>query len=513
MDWTEGYMSDIEYVPEFYPELGPDFLNFACVLNGVEPVPLDGRFSYCELGFGRGATLAVLAAAHPLGRFYGVDFNPAHVAEAEQLAAAAKLDNLTLLERSFAELVDAPPPSLPQFDFITLHGVYTWVGADNRAHLRRFIRRHLKPGGIVYVSFNAMPGWAQLLPLQWMMREAAALAPGQGRLDFARQMVDRLSQLGALDFTGGAPVQARLKTLQTADARYLAHEYLNAQFEPMYHAEVARELADDAKLQYAGSAELPRAFANLYLNPQQQECLAGIAEEPLRQTATDYFASTPFRRDVFVRGARRLALPRQVALLQGYGLALCVPRATVKLSMRFSFGEVNARESVHAPILDALAERPRALSELAQLDEFRDKPPAHLLQAASLLVASHQAAIYPLRAQETAAQSAAALNAELARVLAHGGEARVLTAPLLRSGIAATLIGVLVADCMSGPAASEDAHDIAQRIAPVLTALGHRLEKDAIPLTDAAEHHAHLAQIVTQVLRKQAPVWRQLGIV
>ncbi|RYZ90024.1 MAG: methyltransferase, partial [Moraxellaceae bacterium] len=85
MDWTAGYVSDVEYTAGFYTEQAPGLLNFACILNGVEPVDTSKSFNYCELGFGRGLTVNVLAAANPQGRFYAADFNPAHVAGARQL--------------------------------------------------------------------------------------------------------------------------------------------------------------------------------------------------------------------------------------------------------------------------------------------------------------------------------------------------------------------------------------------------------------------------------------------
>lgn len=53
MDWTEGYASDVEYTAGFYREQAPAFLNFTCLLNGVEPVDLSRPFTYFELGFGR----------------------------------------------------------------------------------------------------------------------------------------------------------------------------------------------------------------------------------------------------------------------------------------------------------------------------------------------------------------------------------------------------------------------------------------------------------------------------
>ena len=53
---------------------------------------------------------------------------------------------------------------LPKFQYIVAHGVYAWIDEAAAASLRRFVDRHLAPGGLVYVSYNAMPGWAAKLP-------------------------------------------------------------------------------------------------------------------------------------------------------------------------------------------------------------------------------------------------------------------------------------------------------------------------------------------------------------
>jgi tRNA G46 methylase TrmB len=80
MEWREGYTADVEYSAGFYREQSPAYLNFVCWLNGFEPVALDQPFSYCELGFGHGLTVNILAASNPHATFYGTDFNPAQVA-------------------------------------------------------------------------------------------------------------------------------------------------------------------------------------------------------------------------------------------------------------------------------------------------------------------------------------------------------------------------------------------------------------------------------------------------
>jgi SAM-dependent methyltransferase len=47
---------------------------------------------------------------------------------------------------------------LPQFDSISLHGIWTWVSRDNQKLIVEFARRHLKPGGLLYIDYNCLPG-------------------------------------------------------------------------------------------------------------------------------------------------------------------------------------------------------------------------------------------------------------------------------------------------------------------------------------------------------------------
>jgi predicted O-methyltransferase YrrM len=219
MDWTEGYVSDVEYPVQFCNEQSPAHLSFACLLNGWEPVDISKPFTYFELGFGRGVTATVLAAANPQGAFYATDFNPAHVTGAQELAASGQLSNLTLLESSFAELAAGKVDGLPQFDFITMHGVWTWVNAENRAHIVEFIRRYLKPGGIVYLDYNALPGRSSELPLQRMLLEYAGLSSNRSdvRIHEAAAFAERMSAAQADYFTQTPNLVPRLEELRHSD--------------------------------------------------------------------------------------------------------------------------------------------------------------------------------------------------------------------------------------------------------------------------------------------------------
>ena len=70
--------------------------------------------------------------------------------------AAAKL-----FDQAFAEF--CARPDLPDFDFIGLHGIWSWISDENRAVIVDFIRRKLKVGGVLYISYNTQPGWAAIV--------------------------------------------------------------------------------------------------------------------------------------------------------------------------------------------------------------------------------------------------------------------------------------------------------------------------------------------------------------
>src|SRR5262249_43548645 len=154
-----------------YRELAPTFLNFACVINGVVAPEPEKPLRYCELGCGRGYGTVLLAAANPNSHYVGIDFNPAHIAEARGLAKRAGVSNVTFLEMSFGDAATSSRPELADFDIVALHGVYTWIMPEVKAQIIDFVREKLVSGGLVYVSYNCMPGWAPVGPMQRLLKE------------------------------------------------------------------------------------------------------------------------------------------------------------------------------------------------------------------------------------------------------------------------------------------------------------------------------------------------------
>jgi len=491
-DWRDGYATTLDYTAGHYPNLYPEHLNFSCVLHGVEPPTLSRQYAYFELGCGHGSTVSVLAASNPQAQFHANDFMPSHVAGARRLAGAAGLNNLRILEHSFATLAD-DPPDLPEFDYITLQGVYTWVAPEVRRQIVRFIARHLKPGGVVCLGYNAMPGWAASLPAQrWMQAAGQWFAgDGAGRVTNARAWLQRLADSGAEAFTDNPPMARRLAQIGTGSPAYLQHEYMNGHWEPMYHADVAHELAA-AKLDFVGSAMLPAYWMGF--PPAQQALLDAIPEPSWRETAKDYLLGSSFRTDVFVKGRRAIDRGRRQALLDGFSVALTVtPDTALKALARTDAGLAGGLR--HA--VEQLATRPHRFEELRGCAAGGDSGDDTGQVMAAMLSMNRHATLYREADSPVDGRAARAWNACIAAEAQQGGACTALASPVTGGGIDTDVVGLAVyRQLVQRPEADPE-----------------RIMQQALQdLQEAAGPQPADAHIAPQdVLEHIWPLWRQLA--
>jgi trans-aconitate methyltransferase len=348
----EGYLTDVAYTGEFYDHLAPASLAYIAAINGFQPPRLDRPFTWCELGCGKGVSALVLAAMHPHGEFHACDFNLAHVEAAEALRQAGSVENLRLHAKSIGAMLREP---LPAFDFIVLHGVYSWVPPAVRGEIAEFLRTRLKPGGVAMVSYNAMPGWAALQPLRRMMQAYAETVPGDS-LSKARAAFGYLQRLigtGAACAAALPGAASHLEAMAKQDIRYIAHEYLTPYGDPFYFAEVEAAMAA-AGLAFAGSTEPADSYAELALPARFQALLPQGHSRAMREAHRDFVLNTTFRRDVYVARAQPSVGALTAERLEGlaFGLTDLPERLPLKRSegaLRFDLeaGAADVRR-VHA---------------------------------------------------------------------------------------------------------------------------------------------------------------------
>lgn len=293
------YVTDVPYVRSFEADLSPARLRLIAALNGFDP-PAPDEFAYCELGSAHGDTTNALAAASPRARFFGVDLNPEHVASANRLRTRAGLENVRFLERDFEDLKS---DELPDLDFITAHGVLSWVGPGKRRALIELAAAKLKPGGLLHVSYNALPGWAAVEPLRQLIAARASLATGNSveRAREALRFVNLLADQGAEYFTSNPAAQAMLAKIARLGLPYVVHEYLHAHWVPMYFAQVASEMAASG-LHFVGQLPGYLNYRDLAIPASLSPVFAGIEDRIAFESLKDFALNEYFRRDLFVKG-------------------------------------------------------------------------------------------------------------------------------------------------------------------------------------------------------------------
>lgn len=201
---------------------------------------------------------------------------PHHVAYANELARDAGLSNVEVFEDAFETLLDR---DLPPMDIISMHGVYSWISPPLRKVVMRFIAERLRPGGVVFVSHNALPGWAAQMPLRELvnlhgLRQVPVSATPIERLSQTLDFLDDFAKVNPAYFSDDLSVQARLYGLRRLDPHYAAHEYFNPDWHPMHFHQVAAEMAE-AGLEFAAPAVLSQQVDAAILPPATRELLRG----------------------------------------------------------------------------------------------------------------------------------------------------------------------------------------------------------------------------------------------
>jgi SAM-dependent methyltransferase len=375
--WGSGYVTDITYMTGYYRQQSPSMIALGCLLGGVaSPMPAsDDPVSYLELGCGQGLGAMVLAASNPGWRVTAIDFNPAHIAAARAWAADAALDNIQFIEADFATLAEDPASvGVPQADFVSMHGVWSWVPPVVKSGIVRLLRSKVKPGGAVHVSYNALPAWGAALGMQRLLRECGLRMGSRSdrQAEEGLKLVKELQAAGALQLTRSPWLNSLIDRMGSLPPQYLAHEYINGSWAPCFHADVAGAFAD-AKLEWVGSASLAENFPDLTLTAEQRAVTRRFDDPLLRELVKDVCLDRSLRHDVFVRGARRMSPQMRDAALMELSLALNISPEDMPLEADMPAGRATLSPGFYGPIAKALTTGPRRVGELLALPTLEGK--------------------------------------------------------------------------------------------------------------------------------------------
>ena len=436
-DWGSGYVTDTAYVHDFCRVQTPAILSLAALAKGVAvPGGRGEAITYCDLGCGQGFTANLVAAANPHADVFAADFNPTHIAGARALAGAAGLKNIEFREAGFDELLD--DASVPDFDIMCLHGVYSWISPANRQAVVALVRRRLKSGGLLYISYDAMPGWAGLAPLRRLLvQQYASSGHTSSETGLARALAfaDQLKEVGTQFHRVYPHVSAQLDRLRRLPASYLAHELLTRDWQAYSFADVAIELAE-AKLTYVGSAHLTDHVDRVNFTEEQQRFLGEIADPLLGETTRDMIVNRQFRRDIFVKGGRALSASAARERWLDTRFALSGLAADIDMTFETALGKLQVRPDMYKPVIEILDSGPLSLRELIARPAAAKLEWGGLLDAIKVLVGHGELQpALPADSEAARAASARGFNAAVTARAQESAELGYFASPVTGGGV------------------------------------------------------------------------------
>ncbi|MBR0850189.1 methyltransferase regulatory domain-containing protein [Bradyrhizobium diazoefficiens] len=508
MSWNAGYVADIGYTAGFYRETAPGHMAFAALATGRSPGRALRPRRVLELGFGQGFGLALLAAANPDVAFEGFDFNPEHVANARKLIEGAQLSNVMVTETGFEEA--AARGGANDLDIVAAHGIFSWVARPVQDAIVAILRQRLQPGGLAYVSYNCMPGWAPLQPIRQLMMQVKRRNPGHSdrQLALGLDLLSKLRQSNAGYFAANPAAARHVDAMLAMDRVYLAHEYLDEHWDLFQFAEIAARLAD-AKLAFLASATLSENLDRYAVPAALAPLLAGIDDPELKETVRDYAANKQFRRDLFARGSGELTAGEHLRLLAQLSFVLAVSRTRVRFMFQGPVAQLNGMPELYQPIVDLLAKGIATFDALLALPVFGPSNAAILLDCLTLLVESGQ--VLPVIGPAADVAPAKRFNRMIVAQARAGRVHGSLASPVARTGIPVNDFGLLaLAALFDG---MEDAGAAAEHAMSILKALGRRPFREGRLIEDDREATRFLAENFQPVLEEAVPVWQRLGMI
>ncbi|MGL5136813.1 MAG: methyltransferase regulatory domain-containing protein, partial [Beijerinckiaceae bacterium] len=357
--------------------------------------------------------------------------------------------------------------------------------------------------------YNCMPGWAAVAPLQRLMREHANRHPDRSdqqviaAVAFAQQLKDG----GAAYFSANPALGPRMEKLPTHNRNYLAHEYLNGHWHPLFHLDVVQEL-EPARLNYIASATLAENLDVISVPQPLHAMVAGTRDRGWQETIRDFASNKQFRRDIFARGAVAISWPEAKSIWLDTRFALTTLRADVPMKVAAPMGEATLQDEVYTPLLDGLANGPQTVRQLLQIKAVQDLGWQKLLQALVVLAGSgHAQPCLPQKGEPERQKRTRAFNAAVMRRAEWSADLGFLASPVTGAGHAVDRFSQLFL-----AARGQKGVDAAAHVWSLLEAQGQRLIKDGKTLESADENVTELRARHAEFTGKRLPILQQLGI-
>lgn len=247
----------VQYDSFPYKQTHPNHLFTVGSLFGLHPKPFK-QARILELGCASGGNIIPMACSAPHAKFVGIDLSQKQIEAGQNVITALNLKNIVLEKRSIMDF--GATDGL--FDYILCHGVFSWVDKETQDKIFSICKQNLSEQGIVFISYNALPGWNMVKSIRDMMNyHIQYLSDPKEKAQQSRSILQFiLNGIKDNESPYSKFLESEIQILSQQQDSYLHHEHLEENNNPVYFYEFAKS-AKQHNLDYLADSELAQMFA------------------------------------------------------------------------------------------------------------------------------------------------------------------------------------------------------------------------------------------------------------
>ena len=303
MDKVKNTYVELQYKSKPFNFSVPIALQSVSTLLGLN-VADSKKCSCLELGSSFGGNILSQALFNPESKFVGIDLTEEQVKIGNEIIEYIGLDNIKLYAKNILDIDE----NFGKFDYITAHGVYSWVPDNVKDKILEILKTNLNDDGIGYISYNTYPGWKKGSLLREMMLYANKYhesLPLIERVERSKAIVNKILEVSS---TFPAIKEEKKNFISFTedvfkkDSYYLAHEYLEIFNDPIYLHEFVDRIRSKG-LEYVSDISLKLSFISQNSDDFVEKVNnLTLGDRIIKEQCIDYIFETNFRKSLVCKG-------------------------------------------------------------------------------------------------------------------------------------------------------------------------------------------------------------------
>ncbi|MEY3220074.1 MAG: hypothetical protein RIT27_1431 [Pseudomonadota bacterium] len=315
------------------------------------PAPAVNQCRVLELGCGDGTNLCSMAIGFPNSFFVGYDLSTEQIKIGISHLEQLNIKNIVLYQSDIMDL----DKEIGLFDYIIVHGVYSWVSESVQNKILSLCANHLTENGVAYISYNTRPGWNLRMTIRDMLlyhtRELSSitdkLTQMKAWLQFVEQHVgNKIAKMSPIqsDYAYYRYLKNELPEFIELPDSYLFHEFLEENNAPVYFYQFIEKVTQH-HLIYVGDADIKLMFRT-FQSPEILNVL-GELDTVSKEQYFDFLENRQFRMSILCKEG----IKTQPELLEKQLEKFYFTGAAVVRSKEFNLAEGKSVEFENAEVV------------------------------------------------------------------------------------------------------------------------------------------------------------------